>query len=359
MASLRSRSSRRARGAATVELALSLLILIPVVLYAIYAGELFLAATRAQEAEITAGWDMTAYRMHDYEFGYRRDGPYVSDTAADTQRAVAEAVPRRVRADLGRMDSFQRANTETGGRRFLLTEQRLEQLGCEPFNVQQHYPLLTFEGLPNGVREYLHRGSYMACRARVRFTSPYMPQRLREGTTSQVDLLHERLRNDGRGFTLCGLGGSLRGCDEDRGFIVLTDDWGLEDATESPVTTWWLADNFKYANVGSSVYHRAPEPVVDGHGFEGGTGAKAVRFTMDFLLDNARDYAYTSDFKFGFRNPSSEMQTFEVEGGAMDRAHLTPWDDDDMGFLGSQQVRRDRRHYLGHSEADYVHRHWP
>ncbi len=359
MASSRLRSSRRARGAATVELALSLLMLIPVVLYAIYAGELFLAATRAQEAEITAGWDMTAYRMHDYEFGYRRQGEYSPDTAVDTQRAVAEAVPRRVRRELGRMDSFQRGNTATGGRRFLLTEQRLEALTCQPFNAQSHQPLLTFEGIPNGVREYLHRGSYMACRAQVRFTSPYMPQRLREGTASQVDLLHERLRNDGRGFTLCGLGGSLRGCDGDRGFIVLTDDWGLEDATESPVTTWWLAENFKYANVGSSIYHRAPEPVVDGHGFEGGTGAKQVRFTMDFLLGNARDYAYTSDFKFGFRNPSSEMQTFEVEGGAMDRAHLTPWDDDDTGFLGSQRVSRDRRNYLGHPRDDYIHNHWP
>ena len=48
------RSPRRARGAATVELALSLVLLVPVLLYAIYAGEERLAGTRAQEAEITA-----------------------------------------------------------------------------------------------------------------------------------------------------------------------------------------------------------------------------------------------------------------------------------------------------------------
>jgi hypothetical protein len=351
MAPSRSRSSRRARGAATVELALSLMLLVPVLLYSIYSGEAFLAATRAQEAEISAGWDMTAYRMHDYITGYR-GGPRAEygDGASDTQRQVAAAVPPRVAQELGGMDSYRRNNSAPAERNLLLSQQRLQGLTCQPFNVQGIYPLLTFEGIPNGVREYLHRGSYMACRARVNFRSPYMPQTMRDGFHSQVDLIHTSLRD---GFTMCGLGRSLRGCEPGGGFLVLTDDWGLEDAMESPVAHWWYANNWGYANVGNSIYHRAPEPVVDGHGFEGGEGGKQVRFAMDFLLDTKKDYGQTSDFKFGFLNPSRKMQHFRVEGGGMDEGHLTPWDDGEGGFLGGEQVERSRRHYLGHPDENY------
>ena len=353
MASLRLRSSRRARGAATVELALSLLLLVPVLLYAIFSGEAFLAGTRAQEAEITAGWDMTAYRMHDYIDGYREDAEtdvFRGDAASDTQRQVATAVPLRVRQSLGGMDSYRRDNTAPARRTLLVSEQQLEGLSCEPFNVQGRDALLTFEGIPHGVREYLHRGSYMACRARVSVRPHHLPLRMREGYTAKEDLLYERIQS---GFTMCGLGGSLRGCDENRGFIVLTDDWGLEDPRQSPVASWRDALNQKYARVGNSIYHRAPDPVRDLHGLEGGAGAMKIRDAMNFLLDTEDDYGDTSHFKFGFLTPYDELQRVPVEGGGMDEGHLTPWDDGEGPFMSGAAARRNRYHYLGHSAEDF------
>jgi len=345
------RSPRRARGAATVELALSLVLLVPVLLYAIYAGEAFLAGTRAQEAEITAGWDLTAYRMHDYMDGYREDErEWRRDAASDTQRVVAAAVPPRVRQELGGMDSFRRDNTAPPRRTLLVSEQQLDALDCQLFNVQDRYPLLTFEGIPHGVREYLHRGSYMRCRAQVSFRPHHMPLRMREGYTSQVDLLSERLRD---GFSMCGLGGSLRGCDANGGFLVLTDDWALENSRDSPVDSWRDAQNPRYARVGNAIYHRAPEPVRDLHGFEGGTGAMQVRDAMNFLLDTEDDYGDTSTFKFGFLNDASQLHRVEVEGGGMDEGHLTPWDDGEGPFPHAAEARRDPHHYLGHSAEDF------
>ncbi|NMO14184.1 hypothetical protein HPC49_19345 [Pyxidicoccus fallax] len=354
MASLRSRTPRRARGAATVEFAVSLLVLIPVLLYAIYAGELFLAGTRAQEAEITAGWDLTAYRMHDY-LGGDTGGPggEGEDSGAATRRRVIQTVPPRLEQELKGLDSYHRNASTREGRRMLLSEQSLRRLGCQPFNVEggDRYPLRTFEGIPNGVRHYLHRGSYMACRAEVGFRSPYMPGTMREGFMSRVDLLPERLRN---GFTMCGVGRSLRGCDG-AGFLILTDDWGLEDSRESRVAAREEEKNERYYRVGNSVYHRSPEPVEDpeqGGLLEGGWGARQVRTTMDFLLDTRKDYGLTSDFKFGFTNPSSEATRFPVDEG-MDRGHLTPWDDGEGTFLGGEEVNRDAHHFLGHPDEDF------
>lgn len=353
MSALRRHPPRRVRGAATVELAVSLLLLVPVLLYAIYAGEAFLAATRAQEAEITAGWDMTGYLMHDYRNGYSGGGQ-------DRQLAVTRAVPLRVGAELAGMDSFRRTDDGAAAwRRMLLTEQRLADLRCELFDARNinDDQLLTFAAMPDGVMEYLHRGSYVSCRARVAFTSPYMPRRLRDGYTSKEDLLRQDIAN---GFSVCGLGQSLQGCglSPSRGFMVLTDDWALEDSRESPVANRENAVNQRYANVGNAIYQRAPEPFQDPEAgkWEGGIGGQQVREVLDFLLDTERDVADTSDFKFGFRNPSSEYQAFEADSRAeMRRAHLTPWDDGEGDFAAGSDVASDRhpRNYLGHPRADY------
>ncbi|AGC47362.1 hypothetical protein MYSTI_06089 [Myxococcus stipitatus DSM 14675] len=350
------------RGAAAVELAVSLMLFVPVLLYSIYAGEAFLAATRAQEAELTAAWDVTAYLGHDYATRARAGDSLDPDRALEVRRQVASVTGPRVMKGLPALDSFLREGVAPPRRRMVVSEQELVDVRCEPVDARDYRDgaLLTFEGMSSGVRAYLHRGGYTACRARVRFRSPFMPGGLREGFHAKVDLVPAALRE---GFWVCGMGRSLQGCGpagvgsadtEDPGFVVLMDDWALEDARESPVSTASLARNQKYANVGERMYLHTPTELGDGSVREVALGTEQIREVLLFLLDDARDFGDTTQFKFGFRNPSSQVQTFEQDPeGEPHPGHLTPWDDGEPGFAGGSDVRRSPHHYLGHPDADF------
>lgn len=54
---------RNARGAATVELALGMLLLIPTLMAGLYFGELFHLSLKVHEAAASTAWDATAYRV--------------------------------------------------------------------------------------------------------------------------------------------------------------------------------------------------------------------------------------------------------------------------------------------------------
>jgi hypothetical protein len=340
-----------------VELAVSATLIVSALLIAIYAGEAFFAASRAQEAEISAGWDMTAYRLHDFDNAVDYEGgensPY---------NRVSRLVSRRVAGELSGMDSYARPGVREG-RRFVLSEQRLAGLQCAPMDARDlndvgvGNALLTFDGLPLSADEFLHRGGYVACRAQVNFTSPYMPRDYRDGHGDRVDLLAERLRN---GFNVCGLGKSLRGCDgaHTAGFVVLTNDWALEDARPSAVGKN-EDGNGKYYRVGRSIYN--VDPVYDSKGEkEGGIGGQQIREALTFLLDEQdTEYGDTSHFKFGFREYASQLQDIDVDArGGQREAHLTPWDDGESSIFTNSsrnvsQNYRSRHFYLGHPDEDF------
>jgi hypothetical protein len=349
MAALARRSGSR-RGASTVEVALSMIMLVPLALYAIYAGESFLAATRAQEAEITASWDATAYRLHDYLEGQDYEsGP---DGEPSLYRDVTAAAARRVREELGQMDSYE--GPGAGGQRMVISQQRLQALNCEPVDARPLMggALLTFQAMPQSTRQFLHRGGYIGCRAEVNFSPQFMPRRLREGYQSKVDLLSDVIAN---GFTVCGSGNSLWGCEGAvrPGIIVLTNDWGLENGRENPVGS---RDNRKYFNVGEAVYNL--DPIEDSeHGIEGGLAGQQIREALEFLLDEEdKDYGDSSKFKFGFYNPLHWKHTYPGNNhGPRDYAHLTPWDDDEGGFVSGEDISQHRHphHYLGFTNPHF------
>jgi hypothetical protein len=353
------RVRRTERGAAVVELAVSLTLIVSALLIALYAGEAFLAGARAQEAEISAGWDVTAYNLHDYLNAQDYEGGPQS-----LYNTVTHTVASRVKQELSGMNSYAAPGTRVG-RRFVLSEQSLERLDCGPFDARNlgqgiGDALLTFDGLPHSAWTYLHRGGYVSCQARARFTSPYMPRSMREGYSNRVDLLSDALKN---GFALCGLGKSLQGCQRGNetltsGFVVLTNDWGLEDGRESPVGS---NDNQKYFTVGQSVYIIDKEKYGQGlREGEGGTGSQQVREMMGMLLDTEEgDYGQTSYFKFGFLNPSSQVRRMSVdEGGGQREAHLSPWDDGESRYFTNateniSRNQRSRHHYLGHPDPSF------
>ncbi|MCP3057896.1 pilus assembly protein [Myxococcus sp. K38C18041901] len=342
----------RARGAATVELALAMLVLVPVLLYALYAGEAFIASTRAQEAEMMATWNLTAHLGHDYAVGYTGADKADDDGAFGLQRQVTSVTGPRVMKALAGMDSFGRAGSSPAKRRMVVAEQELTDVRCEPVDVRAYAQgrLLTFDGVGAKVRAYLHRGSYMACRAQVEVQSSFLPASLPQAVRG--------------GMSVCGMGRSLSGCRpgqkapgaRDPGFMVLTDDWALEDARESPVTTAEHARNRKYANVGEAVYMNTPTRLHPKDVLtDKAIGTQQVREAMLFLLDTPKDFGNTSEFRFGFLNPSKQMQRFDVDRpGREEMGHLTPWDDDDHRDIApGSEANRSPHNYLGHEDANY------
>ena len=338
------------RGASTVEVALSMILLVPVVLYSIYVGEAFILGARAQEAEISASWDVTAYLLHDFKNGY--DFETDPEGGPSLYRDVASSVASRVKSRMAGLNSF----TELGnGQRLVVSQQSLQRVTCEPRDARGLLgdSLLTFQATPVGTREFLHRGGYVNCQAEVGFVPLFMPRDLRSGFTSKTDLLSGSLAN---GFTMCGSGDTLRGCSgRYAGVMVLTNDWGLEDGKRNKVGE---QNNERYFNVGEKVYNakywRDPSDIA------GGIGTQQIKESLGLLLDDPQDYGQTSKFKLGYYNPVDTVHQFPAnDHGTTDgKAHLSGWDDREGTFDGTKNVHeggtRSRHNYLGHPDARFL-----
>jgi hypothetical protein len=348
---------RRERGASTVEVALSMLLLIPTALYGIYAGEVFLAGTRAQEAEISAAWDVTAYLLHDYDNAQ----DYESGPNGEPSHyvSVTQNVANRVEAELSGLDSYRGSGN---GQQQVISQQRLRNVDCRPMDARYVLDgaLLTFQAIPYQSRDFLHRGGYVACSARVSFLPQLMPRDMRVGYTSKEDLLAEQLAE---GFTLCGSGKSLWGCEGERmlgltrehepGIIVLTNDWGLEDGRDNPVGT---QANQKYYNVGEKIYK--VKMWNDPTELAGGIGSQQVREAMKFMLDEAdADWGQTSVFKLAYSNDMSKQVSYPANNhNGVEHAHMNPWDDGEGSYTSTRNVHnsRNQNHYLGHRNPNFL-----
>ncbi|MFL5347667.1 MAG: TadE/TadG family type IV pilus assembly protein [Hyalangium sp.] len=345
---------RQERGASTVEVALSMILLIPTALYSIYVGEAFILGARAQEAEIAASWDITAYRLHDFINGF--DFEADPEGGPSLYRDISSRAANRVRRQMAGLNSFYGTGN---GQHLVVSQQSLERVECAPRDARGLLgdSLLTFQATPVGTREYLHRGGYINCQAEVRFTPLYMPRDLRQGLHSKEDLLSNGLA---AGFTLCGSGDTLRGCSgKYSGVMVLTNDWGLEDGTRSRVGQ---NDNQKYFNVGEKVYEA--KYWADSSDIAGGIGTQQIKESLQFLLDeDNKDYGDTSKFKFGFYNPMSTVHQYPANdhSNPKDSAHLSGWNDREGPFDGTQNVHsgsRSNHNYLGHTNPRFLDQ-WP
>jgi hypothetical protein len=212
--------------------------------------------------------------------------------------------------------------------------------------------LLTFQATPYQSREFLHRGGYVVCSARVRFLPQLMPRDMRVGYTSKVDLLAESLAE---GFTLCGNGNSFSGCAGEHvpGIIVLTNDWGLEDGSSNPVGT---QANRKYYSVGEKIYK--VKMWGDPTELAGGIGSQQVREAMKFMLDEPdADWGQTSVFKLAYFNDMSRAIHYPANNhNGQEHAHVNPWDDDEGPYPSTRNVHnsRSQNHYLGHRNPHFL-----
>lgn len=373
---------RHVKGASTVEFALSLLIFIPLALYGAFAGEVFQAGFRAQEAEQSAGWDITAYKMHDYAKPFPGDDmiddPSPSDgdelpsfagyadptyqvTPADQSlyTGAANLAAMRVRDDF-------RAQGLMAGKRgaagTVVMEDSAAGLNCRLLPVPAWDPAaVTFGAVPASTVMYLHRGGYVGCTAQTHFVNDVLARGY--ATEFAKAELFKPVSFDIRA---CGLGTGVQGCKGRRfnGFVVLTNDWALDNpATHSGAGSDVGPKNPRYWNVGASIHSAYSGP---------GLATRMIRSTMAFFAEDDLDFGSanptlygngSASFKLNYRglSPQPLGQHPETRGGPMrgpQNAHTTPLDDFEPAatkFVAGQTMGASRANgrYLGQTDPNY------
>ena len=369
------------RGASTVEFALSMLVFIPLALYGAFAGEVFQAGFRAQEAEQSAGWDITAYKMHNYEKKFPGDDmvddPPPSDgdelptygalvdqafqiTVADRPRynLAAEVAAKGVRDDL----LARGLATQRGAAGTVKMEAGPDGLKCELLPVPSWDPAATtFGAVPASALMYLHRGGYVGCSAQVHFVNDVLTR------DYATEFAKEKLfRPNAFDLKLCGMGTGVQGCKGRRyhGFVVLTNDWALDNpAPHRGAGSDVGPKNPEYWNVGASIHSAFAGP---------GLATRMIRSTMAFFAEDDLDFgsadpkAYgngSSSFKLNYRglSPQPLGQHPETRGGPLrgpQNAHTTPQDDVEPAeakFTAGQTMGATRANdrYLGQRDPNY------
>jgi hypothetical protein len=321
---------RSETGAATAELALSTLVLVPIALYAMYVGEAFIAAIKAQEAEIAATWEVSAYRLHEYRSGgYRR-----------LYTSAISAAERQLKTDLRDFDSYDDANGS--GRVNAIAEYHLTSLECGTRRVSGGEP--SPGSVFNLGGSYLHSDGWVGCQAKVQFQNRFLPRDAFKEIMHGPELLPASIaRQD-----FCGSGNTPQGCRGTRtpGMMVLTDDWGLEDAQANPLGT---RNNRKYYNVGESIYSMG--------GLAQAAGPLAI-LTGFTPLVYALDQAQTGTFKMAYRNRISDKQPISERWGGPSSAHVSPYHEESNEYTDqtaevSRLIYGDRvsGHYMGKRDA--------
>ncbi|HEY3448297.1 MAG TPA: hypothetical protein VGK67_18215 [Myxococcales bacterium] len=277
------------RGGAAVEFALVTMLCVPMAMYSIYAGEAFVASIKAQEAEISAGWETTAFLLHDYEGG--GSGPLAQ---------VAEDAAKRVKADLQDFDSF--AKGAQVGLHGVFGHDTFDELECETRGLKGFAAPLA--------GNFLHADGWVGCKAKVTFENRRAPTDAhKEFFHGQPKIIADTIKE----LKMCGSGDTLKGCTPDgtRGFVVFTDDWGLEDPAAEKVGDYG-GGNKKYWTVGDTMYQAT------------GTGGAQGMLTggLKIIATGFGDKGDTPKFKMGYLDTICTTRSFPSHGGSM-TAHLS------------------------------------
>jgi hypothetical protein len=334
---------RNESGGAVVEFALSTILLVPMALYSIYVGEAFIAGAKAQEIEISAAHDISAFLLHDYTGGGFR-GLYTNAIDNSADRALS---------DLRDFDSFRRGS---GGLEMVTSRARFsalpEGMECQLRTDLDSGAFRRIPGVP--YPSALHREGFVNCKAQVTVQNFFIAKKgYAEFHPGGPDLMPTSIAT----LKICGIGEDLRGCKGgsgrpgSRGFWLLTDDWGLEDSRPNPVGT---QDNNKYYFVGKQAY---------GSLGQGSTmivaGIAALGIFPPPLLG---DQAKTSTFKMGYLKNIREARNISPQDRGERRAHLSPLEEDRKAFPYTDSTlevsnvmytERRRGHYLGKQDPQW------
>lgn len=330
-------------GAAMVEFALSALLLVPLLVASMYVGELFSAAAKAQEAEVSTAWEVTGHLLHDYQNGASASsyGPVLYQAAHRVADRLQDLDSFQNNGNTGRPLAFQRVTPPTVSCQLQpapdpdlvaftsLSDKKVNDPG-DPWLINQH-----------SAREYLHPdASYLGCRAKVSVVKGLAGF---DASLAPYDQGLSLLPGVGPVISFCGLGASLHGCAGGRwGALLLTDDWAVESGRSNAVGT---RDNARYYNLAQAVYgggmaHRVIED-----------GMRALLGLGDQGALSGSDQEGSVALRLGLYDRVSDYHVVPSEvgnSGATVNAHrhLTPYDTD-SGLPRAAHLARKNGRYLG------------
>ncbi len=232
----------RARGTALVEFMISLLVLVPVLLYSIFLQDALYARLKAQEAVAAAAWDFTGHLLHNYD---NYNHPLMFNKAkADVEKNI-----KKVYGALDAWDERMGGGASgwlTGaGARAQLSSIRCEQASAGSLDVGQ----AAAEGTK------LHEGGLIQCQTQARIENFYLDQKTEQGEILQGDSIWP---SDLLGsISVCGIGTpASKSCGISSSFTIFTDDWGLgQDGSSDPSKSWPDQDQNKHFSALSKAIH--------------------------------------------------------------------------------------------------------
>ncbi|HUB07179.1 MAG TPA: hypothetical protein VMB50_09260 [Myxococcales bacterium] len=246
--------TRRNHGQSMTELAISMMFLIPVMLYSLFATDFFVTRLKAQQMTAAALWDYTGRLTHDYDTLSNNSGNSVlTSKASASQSAVQTLYQQSFDAWNGATNSGGAASPLTGP----AAKGTLKSLTCGPSSASVANAS-TPAGLPFGsVLGPFQTNGLVQCNAQVELSNSLWGK----GKPSFLDSQAGAPLYDSSLTTLelCGVGTASSGtCGSKSNLVTYVDDWALSqdgsDATSAYADQSSPTNNPHFYNVANAVY---------------------------------------------------------------------------------------------------------
>ena len=235
----------RRRGSAMVEFSISLLFLVPVLLYSSYLSDAIFARLKIQEATAAATWDYTGRLLHDYN-NFNHAGLYSGATSSVQSKTMTayQGLDPWAAANGGSPSEFVGMGAKS----------KLISVTCAPASGVAD-PSTTADTLTFGQAD-LHTGGLIRCQAQGQVTNWLMGHATPQSNLLNVTIWPKNLLGS---ISLCGVGAPSGGsCGSTNGLTVFTDDWGLAQGGDETNNVAGTQNNARFYNVTKKVYESNP-----------------------------------------------------------------------------------------------------
>jgi hypothetical protein len=231
------------RGGAIVELAISTVLLVPLILYSTWFADVGHWKLKLEEATIGTTMDLTAWKVNDFS----RADPNFDGYYRNAIRGVTDGATSMKRRMATSLDSAM-PNRHTFESAVFVRPQAL-QVDCYDFpGGKPNTMTVNFtqnEGRAGQDVPELNKNTWVTCNSRARIHTAGMPQKYKEMNSAST-----LFASSWSTFELCGVGPGVQGCGTARsaGLSIMLDDWGLwdvsayEDAQVPMTLTKWNRD---------------------------------------------------------------------------------------------------------------------
>ncbi|MHB8416701.1 MAG: hypothetical protein ACYDCL_01405 [Myxococcales bacterium] len=253
--------TRRRHGQSIVELAICMMVLIPIILYALFATDFFLVRLRAQQMANAAVWDLTGRLTHDYDTVSNNSGNSVVTSKAS---AAASAVQSLFGQGL---DPWAGASSSSGSSGSSSSaamvgpaaKGTLKSVTCGPSTASvSNASTLPGVSLPFGaILGPFQTNGLVQCQAQIELTNSLWGNGTPQYLDSQVGT--PLYRSSAQTIEMCGVGTASSGsCGSKTNMVLYVDDWALsQDGTDAHTTYpdgTPSTDNPHFYNVANAVY---------------------------------------------------------------------------------------------------------